>query len=305
VATRPPEQIRQAWLDGEIGQWFEDRDPRHGSHSEYRRALDAISLAALKHAEATNAPPSGGEGSFESLLEHGFSVVQNLRWAVQPFEQPENEKKKLKLWSHRIQPLYEVKSEKTPDLNRPQIESAVGQYLALPYRAEHIDRLFADVLIALEFYQFSDEMINEQVIVVPVSPLKQAHPLVDYLRYAFTGFLIWAIFGGVVFVLHWFGVLSDGWAWGGYITCAVLYLLGLALMTAFLPFVWREQAKNVKWVKSLIAEMLRCYSALASDGPVSARHLLEQLRVAADKGVVWPAPLYALLDDVMTRTGRL
>jgi hypothetical protein len=85
----------------------------------------------------------------------------------------------------------------------------------------------------------------------------------------------------------------------------VLYLLGLALTTLFLPFVWRRHAKNVKRVKSLMTEMLGCYSELLSDGPVSARHLLEQLRVAADKGVAWPAPLYALLDDIMVRTRRL
>jgi hypothetical protein len=40
-------------------------------------------------------------------------------------------------------------------------------------------------------------------------------------------------------------------------------------------------------------------------GPVSARRLLERVKVAADKGVVWPRPLYALLDDVMARTGRI
>lgn len=302
------EQIRRAWLDGEIGQWFEDSDPKHGRYSEYGRALDAISLAALKHAEATNAPLSGGEDSFESLLDHGFSVVQNLRWAVQPHEQPEDEKKKLKLWSHRIQPLYDVQSKKTPHLSRPGIESAVGEYLALPYRAEHIDRLFADVLVALELYQFSDEMINEEVIPEigpPRSPLKETHPLVNYLKNAFNGFLFWAGLGVVVFVLQRFRVLSDVWAWGGYITCAVLYLLGLALTTALLPLVWRRHAKNVKRVKSLMTEMLGCYSELVSDGPVSARRVLKQLKVAADKGVAWPAPLYALLDDVMVRTGRL
>ena len=100
-------------------------------------------------------------------------------------------------------------------------------------------------------------------------------------------------------------MLSDVWAWGGYITCAVLYLLGLALTTALLPLVWRRHAKNVKRVKSLMTEMLGCYSELVSDGPVSARRVLKQLKVAADKGVAWPAPLYALLDDVMVRTGRL
>lgn len=303
-----PEQIRQAWLDGEIGQSFEDNDPKHGRYSEYRCALDAISLAALKHAEATNAPLSGGEGSFETLLWHGFSVVQNLPWAVQHYQQPEDEKKKLKLWSHRIQPLYDVQSKKTPYLSRSDIESAVGGYLALPYRAEHIDRLFADVLVALELYQFCDEMINEEVIPVlgpPRSPLKEAHPFVDYLKNMFNYFLFWTGVGGIVFVLHQFRLLSDGWAWSGYITCVMLYLLGLALTTAFLPLAWHWHTKKVKRVKFIIAEMLGCYSELASDGPVSARHLLERLRGAADKGVVWPAPLYALLDDVMARTGRL
>jgi hypothetical protein len=51
--------------------------------------------------------------------------------------------------------------------------------------------------------------------------------------------------------------------------------------------------------------MLYCYGELNSNGPISARRLLERLKSASEKGVVWPAPLYALIDDVMARTGRL
>jgi hypothetical protein len=303
-----PEQFRQARLDAEIGQWFDDRDPKHGRHSEYARALDAISQAALQYAKATNAPLAAGTNSFENLLEKGIAAVQSLRWAVQPYDQKEDEGQKLRLWSHRIQPLYDVKSKKTPYLSRPEIESSVGEYLALPYRSDHMDRLFVDVLIALELYQFSDEMINEEVfpeIGPPRSPLKEAHPLAEYLKGCTKDFLLFAGLGGGVFVLHRYHVLNDGWAWGGYLTCTVLCLLSLGLTTAFLPFLWRSHAKKVRRVNSLVTEMLNCYSELRSDGPVSARHLLERLKAAADKGVAWPAPLYALLDDVMKRTGRL
>jgi hypothetical protein len=304
---KTPEQIRRVRLDAEIGQYFEDGDPKHGLRSEYARALDAISQAALKHAEATKAPLSGASNSFEVLLEKGFHVVQNFRWAVQPFDQKVDENRKLKLWSHRTDPLYDVKNKKTPHLSRPDIETCVGDYLALPYRADYIDRLFVDVLIALEMYQYSDQMMNEPVIHglgPPRSPLKQAHPLVTYLKGETYDFLFCVFLGGVVFVLQQKGVISDGWALGGYIVCATLFLLFLGLKTASLPFWWRSHAKSVRQVNSLMIQMFTCYSELNSDGPVSARHLLERLKVAADEGVAWPAPLFALLDDVMARTGR-
>ena len=125
--------------------------------------------------------------------------------AVQPHEQPEDEKKKLKLWSHPHPAALRCAEQENAPSQPPGNKSAVGEYLALPYRAEHIDRLFADVLVALELYQFSDEMINEEVIPEigpPRSPLKETHPLVNYLKNAFNGFLFWAGLGVVVFVLQ-------------------------------------------------------------------------------------------------------
>lgn len=151
-------------------------------------------------------------------------------------------------------------------------------------------------------------MLNEEVfpeLGPPRSPLKEAHPVVGYLKGIFRNFVVLFSLGGGLFILHRYQILTEVWAWVGYIVCAGLYLLGLALATACLPFVWRAHARKVKWVSSLMTEMLHCYQDMKSDGPVSARHLLERLKVATDNGAVWPAPLYALLDDVMARTGRL
>jgi hypothetical protein len=62
------EQIRQSKLDAQIGQWFEDRQPKRGWSSQYWCALDACSRAALAHVEVSNSPLTGGENSFEGLL---------------------------------------------------------------------------------------------------------------------------------------------------------------------------------------------------------------------------------------------
>ena len=51
--------------------------------------------------------------------------------------------------------------------------------------------------------------------------------------------------------------------------------------------------------------MDQTYSELPPGVAVSTRRLREAASMAADAGVVWPAPLYAMLDDNIARTGRL
>jgi hypothetical protein len=51
--------------------------------------------------------------------------------------------------------------------------------------------------------------------------------------------------------------------------------------------------------------MATIYNELRSDGPISAEYIRDRAKQATDEGVVWPAPLFALLDDTVRRTGRL
>jgi hypothetical protein len=285
-ASARAEQIRKSRLDAQIGQWFEDRDPKHGRSSEYARALNAISRAALEHARASDAPLSGGKNSFEELLEGGFDAVPDrLRRGLQPHDQPDDEKRELKLWSHRHAPVYDTKRNKTPSFQRSEIESAVGDYLALPYRDTQIDRLIADILIAMELYGFSDETSHSDydTLMFILSGQKWKVQLTELL-----------LLVGLVFLLQRLNLISDRWAGLGYIMAVVLSQIGFLAR-------WRKRAA----ANALIKEMLYCYAELNSDGPISARRLRERLEAAAEKGVVWPAPLYALIDDVLTRTGRL
>lgn len=78
-----------------------------------------------------------------------------------------------------------------------------------------------------------------------------------------------------------------------------------ALATINVPSYWRNHAKAVKTVNDCIVECTVAYNELKTEGPVSVKHLMERMKVAEDKGVAWPAPVYPLLDDIMGRTARL
>jgi hypothetical protein len=88
--------------------------------------------------------------------------------------------------------------------------------------------------------------------------------------------------------------------------CIVLLLavLQFGVATIALPVVWVQQRKEKQRTLQLLSGMLGVYSDLKSDGAISAQHILERVKAMASLGVGWPAPLFAMLDDVLRRTGR-
>jgi hypothetical protein len=296
------EKIRLERLNNEIKQWLSSGDdPNRRRYTEYGRALDAISRAALEYnAEAE-------EDSFERLLDRGIAVVSQLRWAVQGDTQNQDEVQQLKLWSHREQPLWEVKKGQIPDFNRAEVEAIVGDYLALPYRSQYLDRILIDVLIALELYSFADEMLNEPSLPgIPArSPLVRSHPVVRFLRFRSVEAVVLLAPAGLLVLLAQNRYLSEVWANKASSVLVGIFVLSAAWGAIVLPFDWRSHKKSTRLTRSLMNEMISCYSELKTNGPVSARRLVERLGTAADKGVAWPAPLYALLDDILGRTGRI
>ena len=305
--AKTPEAVRREWVEGELFQWIDTDDQkqrREVRYTEFGRALEAISTAALAYAEANGL----SNDDLGKLLEGGFDIIRCIRYATQPYDQPNEEAKKLKVWSHRWQPIYEVTNKTAPQLNRMDLEGLVGQYLQLPFRCEHIDRILTDALLALELYQFSDEMINEIVVPElgpPRSPLKQTHPLRGYLKGNFQTAAFLFIVGLGVYGLHRIHLLNDGWEAGGFVVIGLLLIFCVGVSTLALPLAWGQHAKAVRNIRMLMGEMVQTYNELRTDGPVSVRHLLERMKMATEKGVSWPGPLYALLDDVMARTGRV
>ena len=273
--------------------------------SEYKRLLIAISIAAAAQAAA--------EGNCEAdrinhLIDVGFEFASYLRYSLTPHDAPDEVKRKLQVWSFRRDPLNGVRNKNIPHFDKTSIEDCVGQYLDLPYRSQEVDRLLADLLVALELYQFADEMINEEPVFgigAVRSPLKRRHPLWSYFRarLIFSGITVVVIAGGIYLVR--IGFLSQNLGFWIPVFVVGLWLLDLMIASIGLPFVWRAHAKSKAKVVRLLDVMCSCYSNFASNGPISVPNLRVQLDNAAAVGVTWPPPLYALLDDVQVRSGRI
>jgi hypothetical protein len=278
----------------------EDDRQKPINRSLYSYLLQEMAKAALDYAVAQNIDPD----DFEiDVLPVALAVVQNLRSAL---VQDWKDKITLDFWDNHGRPLDKIKADKVPYIDRSSLESVVGDYLALPYRAQAMDRLLVKILVAVEFHAFGDEMMNEKTFgFFPArSPLKQSHVLVAYSR----RLLINAVFFGAIAALAlwaaskgWIGETGAGWTAG---TSVALFLFFGAISTFALPFSWCAQAKARRNVRNLLLAMNTIYNELRSDGPIGAQHIRERVSSAAEDGVVWPAPLFAVLDDIIARAGR-
>jgi hypothetical protein len=272
------ERIRQDSLASVIARFSKDGDPHNGRYTQLYRAFDTISHAACEYADRNHVDEYG----YDRLLQEGFDVIERLHAAVTwPAPQPSQfasqimtDQGELQLWLHDDMLVWRTNTKKTPDFDRSYIESCVGQYLQLPYRAPRIDRMLVDLLIAIELSAFVRE-----------KQWKMGW------RGAISSWVQWGI---IIIVAH---LLFRGMApldWFEIAGLAAVFLL--PLISPYLGY--RTNSK-------LINAMSYCYSTMQATGPISARHVREQLTMATQAGVVWPAPVYAMLDDVIARTGTL
>jgi hypothetical protein len=298
--------VRRKLVDAEVGQWAPDIELSKRRHSEYQRALDAITAAGVEHAERVGASLEWrANPSIYGILEEGINVLSHLRFAVRSGEFNQKDEEPLRLWSHRSQPLYDLKIKRTPSLGRQDIEAVVGSYLRLPYRAQVIDRMLVDLLIALELYGYGDEILNPVYIkgLTPTPPLKQSAVL-GWLTEIGVGLAIWIVVALVLWGLAAIRIFPGSWLLGANALLALLFLANAAWATVFLPRAMLALRNRKQAILGLLTQMNSVYLELRSDGPISARHIEERARKAADAGVVWPAPLFALLDDISRRDGR-
>lgn len=272
--------------------------------SLYKYLIEQISLSAKKYADAA-AIRDADQFQYD-ILNPGIEIVDDLRFALVRNLSYDDPSRDWNFWTHERFPIDRIKSKKSPHIDRSQLEQTVGRYLELPYRTKAVDRQLLDVLVATELYAFGDEMFNEPILsFLPIrSPLKQPHVAWTYVRGQFINAVV---LGGIAAVAGWLStenIIPQSWAdWIAGIAGA-LFVVFFVFSTTALPINWFRQRKSRRKVVSLLREMVEIYNELSTDGPVSARHILERAKLAAAKGVVWPAPLYALIDDVLSRDGR-
>src|SRR5712664_69109 len=277
--------------------WENDRQ-KAIERSLYGDLLWSMAKAASDYAFAKNIDPD----KFETdVLSEAVNCVINLRYAL--VHEPSD--KTVDFWDSHSWPIDRIKADEVPYLDRSSLEGVVDMYLALPYRSQPMDRLLVKVLIASELYQYGDLMLNRKTLVSPSpSPLMQRHALLTYLLGLIGNSVL---FGGVAALAQW--ARSNGWVsensalWISG-ACALLFAIVVAISTFALPFGWYIQAKARKNVRKLLLAMDTIYSELKSNGPISAKYIRERASNASEEGVVWPMPLFAMLDDIISRSGR-
>lgn len=279
-----------------------DADAKLRSASNYnllRYLLTEITKAAVTYAVQHDL----SEDEFEySLLAEAIDIVRDIQYAL--VTDPHNgDAKNWKFWKHEDFIIQRIKNKDVPRIDRFQLESAATRYLDSPLRTKAIDRVLIDSLVAMEVFAFGDEMLNPEQF-FKVSPLKTWHVFWTYL-FGQAGNLF--LFGIIVAVVVWLrsqSVLADtttGWAIG---IVVVIFLLMFALATLSLPGLWMGQRAERKKIINLLGGMVGLYNELKSDGAISAPHIRQRAQMIAAEGAVWPAPLFAVLDDVVARTGR-
>jgi hypothetical protein len=278
-------------------------DPGHGQFS------------ALLH-DATNAAAdyaaiNGIEvETFENgLCSDAIELVDTLSYVFDRSDQLWSDEKNLEasengerqnIWEHATDPIYQIKTNDTPHISRNELEYASTEYLNFPWRCQALDRLFVDSLVAFEFYAYGVKVMHEKTygLFPPSSPLKERHVFLDYLVWVIGLAIVnSAVIGGAI----WSGIQWTGWpALVVFVISAIIFIW----ISARLPFSWRNQIRARKNVIELIVDMSHVYTELDSDGLISAKRIYGLLENSAAKGVVWPSPLFAILDDVITRDGR-
>jgi hypothetical protein len=218
-----------------------------------RALVDDVTTAAMTH--ALQARKSLDE--FKSLAFAGVAVVDSLQYGLQkkPWDDKSDLRKQWNFWQHeREHPVTLIKAKKQPYINRSSVESAAAEYLNLPYRSARLERLLVDVLVALELYAFSDEMLtppDRYLRWIPTrSPLHQKHVA--------RGYIIGQLLSAVI-------LLGGAWlavnaAWNATATVLfVLFLADLVLATIGLRFAWRKQSKSRGEVWKCIKAMTDTY----------------------------------------------
>lgn len=204
------------------------------------------------------------------------------------------------IWRHAQTLLVDMRREQEPSFDRTSAGNAATRYLSLPFRVTTLDRLLVDLMMAMRLYQLGAEMRTKHKSKV----LRGIGSVSVYLRYAISGLVL---VGGAV-LANYAGTqsfLSPNWVGNITVVIAGLFALLAAADLLTLPFRRLQKSRRRRKFDCTLEAMAAAYAELGSGGFVSATHIRQRSYDAAHSGVIWPGPLFVLLDDAIARTGRL
>lgn len=298
---RKAEESRRDYLQRRFTDWIVSEHIKP-HYTLAGRLLDELTKEAVKSVDDADYDK---ELHLQQKLVDADSLVTELMHAAMSHEQEYAKREQPDFWRHAIEPFYEIKNKTYKVMVKASVEGAADFYLQQPLRHALFDRTLVDMLLALELYQYADEMIHPMSVpgLPPRSPLKQPHPLWSLVQGIA---LVTVLLGGAA----WFvstamsSILGNSVGWIIF-ACGALWTLCVAWSFVALPSVWTRHFAARRKALALLDAMLTTYAQMKSDSVISAQHILNSANQSAAQGVVWPSPLFVLLEDVIRRGGRL
>lgn len=254
--------------------WAKDRD--------WRRLVEAVATAATSAAE--------DEDQIHYYIAEGFRIVDACVHAVNEtaWKFGEEDGFKLRYWYHRPNLQFGGKTRGEPYIDRQSVEEALSRYVDLPYRVDMLDRLLLDLSMAQEILAFADEM-------QPALKRKLPRPL----SWIGINLLSLIIGGAIAIFLLWIAPNSVIAFWLAMIVAGITVLGTLWSLIAF-PISYPAIRRADQKLQLVVSSMCDAYATLSS-APASTKHIEGRVERATDAGVVWPAPMIVLLEDIRSR----
>jgi hypothetical protein len=311
---RQAEHLRQGALNDQLATWREQQAVGGQYSLSYRILEELTKDAVAKTTESTQ----DRAYELEERLHEARSLVWELEKATKTWESIRGGSKiKLDFWRHAENPLQLVRDHPNGTLlYKDQVEQTATAYLSQPLRSLLYDRTLVDVLLACEIFLFADEMYGQrkQPWWYTWRQLRNGQLRSPYAistgSVAKLAFWPWIVGTGVLAIIAAATAAIAEWLVDGlgiWIVAAMgaWWLMNNALTIMEFPKLSRKLADWRNVVDGLTDRMLVTYAQMQSDGVISARHILDSAKKAAEAGVVWPAPLFVVLEDVIARGGRL
>lgn len=294
-----PPEMRRYFLNSLASELEEYSDEKTRPHHTlaYRLLEDLTQRVLSEHSRAT---PSSRD--LFDKLGRARDLVDQLMYAALPHEQSPRPPRG-NFWQHAARPEWTIRDKSYQLLIKPEVEGAASFYLAQPLRSALYDRVLVDMLIALEMYQYVSEVFHPYTVpgIPSQSPMRQMHPLL-------TTFIEIVVVIGVIWLsLIGTSYLDPQGGWSGWVVGAASLIGALIVIwdVLTLPARWISWRRAREIANKILASMLTTYQSMHSDSVISASHVLDRVKAAASEGVVWPSPLYVVLEDVIARGGRL
>lgn len=251
----------------------------------YRRLLEKTVDAALKSTDDDHEAESRAFDMFH-VVRQLMSIVNNEA-AIDDDNDADDEAwiKKAKGWRHMSRFTFTDPTNPVVPIN--EASALAGHYLAQDLRVDALDRVIVDIVMAAEMTTFGTEQREN---------LKPRNLILSALWGNLVSFVVGM---GLTGVLIWLFPNSTVMMWIAAII-AGLTILGTAVSLIIFPFVYPEARNTQKRIQGIVAGMRDAYSTLAGE-PASIAHVAERVAKATDAGVVWPAPLHVLIEDIAER----